>query len=102
LLFQERRDLALTVGRHGRAASLYNILSECDAFGLSREQAQAEIDSMLAVVKGWREFFAKHKVGSRSIEMLEQAILPASFFRTEPVAAATWSRVRRATRQPSR
>jgi serine/threonine-protein kinase HipA len=87
LLSQERRDLALTAGRHGRAASLYNVLSECDTFGLSLEQAQADIDSMLAVVKGWRGFFAKHKVELRSIEMLERAILPPSFFRTEPVEA---------------
>jgi len=87
LLSQERRDLALTAGRHGRAGSLYNLLSECDTFGLAREQAQADVDAMLAVVKGWREFFAKHKVEPRSIEMLERAILPASFFRNEPVAA---------------
>lgn len=84
LVSQERRDLALTVGRYGRAASLFNLLSECGAFGMSPEQAQAEIDAMLNVVKGWREFFAKHNVEARSIEMLEQAILPASFFRTEP------------------
>jgi hypothetical protein len=49
--------------------------------------AMADIDSMLAVVKGWREFFAGHKVESRSVEMLERAILPTSFFRTEPVEA---------------
>jgi serine/threonine-protein kinase HipA len=83
LLSQERRDLARTVGRHGRVASLYNLLSECDTFGLSLEQAQADIDSMLAVVKGWREFFAGRKVESRSVEMLERAILPTSF-RSEP------------------
>jgi hypothetical protein len=35
------------------------------------------------VVKGWREFFAGHKVESRSVEMLERAILPTSF-RSEP------------------
>ncbi len=87
LISQERRDLALTAGRYGRAASLYNLLSECGAFGLSIEQAQADIDAMLAEVKGWREFFAKRNVDARSIEWLEQAILPPSFFRTEPLEA---------------
>jgi len=42
---------------------------------------------MLGIVKGWREFFAKHNVEARSIEMLEQAILPDCFYRTEPVEA---------------
>jgi serine/threonine-protein kinase HipA len=80
----ERRDLALEVGRFGRAASLYNILSHCDTFGLSKEEAQAMIDGMLAVVRGWREFFTERGVEQRSIEMLEQAMLPPSFFRDTP------------------
>jgi serine/threonine-protein kinase HipA len=80
----ERRDLALEVGRFGRAASLYNILSQCDVFGLTKEDAQALIDGMLNVVRGWREFFIQRGVEQRSIEMLEQAMLPQSFFRDTP------------------
>jgi len=80
----ERRDLALEVGRFGRAASLYNILSQCDVFGLSKDDAQALIDKMLAVVRGWREFFIARGVERRSIDMLEQAMLPPSFFRDTP------------------
>ena len=80
----ERRDLALEVGRFGRAAGLYNILSQCDAFGLSKDEAQALIDGLLAVVRGWREFFIERGVEHRSIEMLEQAMLPPSFFRDTP------------------
>ena len=72
----ERRDLALQVGRFGRAASLYNILSHYEAFGLSKEEARALIDGMLNVVRGWREFFVQRGVEQRSVEMLEQAILP--------------------------
>lgn len=85
LVSQERRDLALEVGRFGRVASLYNLLSGCSAFGLSTSEAQALIENMLGVVKGWREFFARRHVQTRSIEMLEQAILPDCFYRTEPV-----------------
>jgi len=84
LVSQDRRDLALSAGKHGRAASLCNLLSQRDVFGLSREKAQAEVNPMLEVVKAWKELFAAHGVGARSLEMLEGAILPASFFRTEP------------------
>ena len=85
LVSQERRDLALEAGRFGRVASLYNLLSDCGAFGLSTSEAQALVERMLGVVKGWREFFAKHHVDAHSIEMLEQAILPGCFYRTEPI-----------------
>lgn len=84
LVSVERRDLALEVGRFGRAAGLYNILSRCDAFGVSNDEAQALIDGMLAVVRGWREFFIQRGVERRSIDMLEQAMLPPSFFRATP------------------
>jgi serine/threonine-protein kinase HipA len=62
LVSVERRDLALEVGRFGRAASLYNIVSRCEVFGLTREEARALIDAMLRVVRGWREFFARQGV----------------------------------------
>jgi serine/threonine-protein kinase HipA len=80
----ERRDLALEVGRFGRAAGLYNILSRCDVFGLTKQEAQTLIDRMLEVVRGWREVFIQRGVEHRSIEMLEHAMLPPSFFRDTP------------------
>ena len=79
----ERRDLALTVGRFGRAASLYNLLSQTTPFGLSQEAAQAEIDRMLDVVRGWRDRYRSHGVDQRGLDMLERAILPPSFFAME-------------------
>jgi serine/threonine-protein kinase HipA len=87
LVSLERRDLALEVGRFGRAASLYNIRSRCHVFGLTEEEAQALIDGMLNVVRGWREFFTRQGVEQRSIQMLEQAMLPPSFFRDTPADA---------------
>lgn len=80
----ERRDLALEVGRFGRAASLYNILSSCEAFGMTKQEAQVLIDAMLGVVRGWREFFLQRGIEQRTVEMLEQAMLPPSFFRDTP------------------
>ncbi len=88
LLSLERRDLALELGRFGRAASLYNILSQCEAFGLTTGQARSLIDGMLAVVRGWREFFVARGVEPRSVEMLEQAMLPPSFFLDRAADAA--------------
>lgn len=85
LISQERRDLALEVGRYGRVASVYNLLSECGAFGLSRGDAQGVIAQMEQVVRGWRQVFAKHRVEERSIEHFAQAILPDCFFRMKPV-----------------
>lgn len=84
VISQERRDLALTVGRFGRAGSIYNLVSQSRAFGLYTNDAIAEINRMLEIVRGWKEFFARHGVEQRSIEMLEQAILPESFFRRTP------------------
>jgi serine/threonine-protein kinase HipA len=80
----ERRDLALEVGRFGRAASLYNLFSQCEAFDLTRDEAKAIVDGMLIVVRTWREFFIERGVEQRSIEMLEQAMLPPSFFLDRP------------------
>jgi len=77
-------EVPTTVGRFGRATSLDNILSRCDVFRLTKEEAQALIDAMLAVARGWREFFLQRGVEQRSIEMLERAMLPPSFFRDTP------------------
>eukprot|EP01137_Pigoraptor_chileana_P034825 Opistho-2@27951 len=89
LISQKRRDLALETGRYGRAASLYNLLSECGTFGLSYEDAQGVIAQMEQVVRNWRQVFAQHGVEERSIEHYAQAILPECFFRMEPADALT-------------
>jgi len=87
LISLERRDLALEAGRYGRMASLYNLLSDCASFGLHLEDAQQIIDQMVAVVKDWRELFARHQVQQRSIEFISGAILPECFFRKQPILA---------------
>jgi serine/threonine-protein kinase HipA len=84
LVSQERRDLALTVGKFGRSAGLYNLMSQCGVFGLSPAAAKHEVDSMLKVVQGWREFFVEQGVARDDIGYVEQAILPASFYRDTP------------------
>jgi len=84
MVSQERRDLALTVGRFGRSAGRYNLLSQPDVFGLTPEQAEHDLTTMLQVVQGWRQFYTDRGVSRADIEYLEQAILPPSFFRDAP------------------
>jgi len=84
MVSMERRDLALTVGSHGRAASVYNLLSQCDRFGLSQEDTRSEIKRIADVVGTWRERFSACGVSAADIEYLAPAMLPQSFLREEP------------------
>lgn len=81
---KERRDLALNVGVFGRAASMYNLLSQPEVFGLSLHAARAEIDRMRQKVSGWQELFKHHGVSAADIEKIAPAMLPESFDRAEP------------------
>ncbi len=76
----ERRDLALTVGNYGRTASIYNLLSQAGRFGLSMEQARAEIDRLVRVVRQWRDTFFACGVSARDVDIIAPAILPECFF----------------------
>jgi serine/threonine-protein kinase HipA len=76
----ERRDLALTVGSYGRTASIYNLLSQAGRFGLSAEEARQEIDSIITVVRQWRESFLACGVSAQDIQHIAPAILPECFF----------------------
>ncbi len=76
----ERRDLALTVGDYGRTASIYNLLSQAGRFGLSAEEARVQIDSLVDVVRHWRDSFFACGVSAEDIGTIAPAILPACFF----------------------
>lgn len=80
VLSLERRDLALTVGRYGRSAAIYNLLSQAARFGLSAEEVRREIDRIVAVVRQWRESFFACGVSAQDIDHIAPAILPACFF----------------------
>jgi serine/threonine-protein kinase HipA len=79
LVSLERRDLAMTVGTYGRTASIYNLLSECERFGLTTESARQEIDGIVTTVRGWREQFRACDMSAKDIEYIAPAILPACF-----------------------
>src|SRR5438094_1149453 len=76
----ERRDLAMTIGAYGRTASVYNLLSQCQRFGLTTEAARNEIDRMVVTLKTWRECFRACGVSVKDIEYIAPAYLPECFF----------------------
>ena len=76
----ERRDLAMTIGTYGRTASIYNLLSQCERFGLSVEAARVEIDNVVATDRAWRDHFDACGVSAKDIEYVAQAFLPECFF----------------------
>ena len=80
----ERRDLALTVGDYGRTASIYNLRSQARRFGLSTDEASAEIAKIIMVTHKWREVFASCGVSTSDIDYISSAILPACFFFASP------------------
>lgn len=81
----ERRDLAMTVGIYGRTASVYNLLSQCERFGLSAEAARKEIEQMVRTLKTWRDHFGACSVSAKDIDYIAPAFLPECFFFETPV-----------------
>lgn len=76
----ERRDLAMTIGTYGRTASVYNLLSQCERFGLTAEAARKEIEKMVATVTTWRDHFHACGVSTKDTEYIAPAFLPECFF----------------------
>ena len=85
LVSLERRDLAMTIGTYGRTASIYNLLSQCERFGLSIEAARVEIDKVVTTVRAWRDHFHVCGVSAKDIEYIAPAFLPECFFFEKPV-----------------
>jgi serine/threonine-protein kinase HipA len=80
LVSLERRDLAMTIGTYGRTVSIYNLLSQCERFGLTTEAARREIENIVAVVRTWREHFLACGVSAKDADYMAQAFLPECFF----------------------
>jgi serine/threonine-protein kinase HipA len=84
LVSLQRRELALTVGLYGRTASRYNLLSQAGCFGLSAEEARAQIGGIVEVVRRWRDSFRACGVSARDIDYIAPAMLPECFFCDRP------------------
>ena len=64
----------LRVGTDGHDATLDNALSEAEAFGLQRSEANQEVARVAAAVAGWKEHFRTAGVLSRDIDLLAAQI----------------------------
>ncbi len=84
LISLERRDLAMTVGTYGRTASVYNLLSQCERFGLTTEAARKEIEKMVATLRNWRDHFRACGVSVKDVEYIAPAFLPECFIFDKP------------------
>jgi serine/threonine-protein kinase HipA len=80
----ERRDLAMTIGAYGRTAGIYNLISQCDRFGLTAEAARKEIENVAAAVRGWRDHFRASGVSEKDVGYIAPAFLPECFFFEKP------------------
>jgi serine/threonine-protein kinase HipA len=85
LVSLERRDLAMIVGIYGRTASITNLLSQCERFGLATETARKEIENVVATVRGWREHFLACGVSAKDVGYIAPAFLPECFFFEKPL-----------------
>ncbi len=83
----ERRDLAMTVGTFGRTASIYNLISQCERYGLTAEAAREEIEKIVTTVRTWRDHFRACGVSEKDVDYMAQAFLPDCFFFEKPVDA---------------
>jgi len=84
LVSLERRDLAMTIGTYGRTASIYNLLSQCERFGLTIDAARNEIERMVATLRSWRDNFRACGVSAKDIDYIDAAFLPECFFFAKP------------------
>ncbi len=84
LVSLERRDLAMTIGAYGRTASIYNLLSQCERFGLATEAARKEIEKIVTSLRTWREHLRACGVSAKDTEYIAPAFLPECFFYEKP------------------
>ena len=76
----ERRDLAMRCGDHGRYANAENLLSQCERFLLSREDATRIIDHMETVVNNrWYELARREGVTEQDCQRISAAFAHAGF-----------------------
>jgi serine/threonine-protein kinase HipA len=75
----ERRELALTAGKFGRAANIYNFMSQSTRFGLGGESARAVINEVVAAVLTWREVYLAAGVSVPECDALAPAFLYEGF-----------------------
>ena len=64
---------AISVGRFGTTSSWENLLSGCDRFGLSVEEARAIAGQVVAVTSRWRDHFMECGVTTSDLRIIERS-----------------------------
>ncbi|WOH69948.1 HipA domain-containing protein [Bradyrhizobium sp. BWA-3-5] len=76
----ERRDLAMAFGDWGRYANRTNLLSRCERFLLSKDQAAAIVDGLLSTISSsWYAVCRQAGVSERDCELIRSAFVYEGF-----------------------
>jgi serine/threonine-protein kinase HipA len=76
----ERRDLAMGFGDWGRYANRTNLLSQCERFLVSKEEASRIVDDMVKTVDStWYAIARKAGVSERDCELIRSAFVYEGF-----------------------
>ncbi len=62
--------LAMSIGKHGREATLTNALSHAARFGLSDKEARAVVGQLIESVRSWRDHFEQCGVSGHDLDLL--------------------------------
>lgn len=62
--------LAMSIGKHGREATLTNALSHVARFGLSDKEARAVVGQLIETVRSWRDHFEQCGVSGHDLDLL--------------------------------
>ncbi|MGF6312535.1 hypothetical protein ABIB82_006428 [Bradyrhizobium sp. i1.8.4] len=80
MISQERRDLAMPFGNWGRYANRVNLLSRCERFLLSKEEATTIVDGMkLTIGESWYRICQQVGVSERDCELIRSAFVYEGF-----------------------
>ncbi len=84
---QDRRDLAMTCGTWGRAATRANVLSLAPRFAFEHEEAGQVLDTMeQVVVSRWTDVCRKHGASHADCDAITSAFAYAGFHNPPPNA----------------
>ena len=79
--YSMERDLSMVCGPEGRRARRENLVAGAGRFLMGREEAEAALDRIVAVVRArWREAATRAGVGAGDREALRRAFVPKGLF----------------------
>ena len=85
---EERRDLAMTIGKYGRYANRANLVSSAGAYRLREEEAATLFDAMAKPVKDrWYAVFRREGVSEKDCETVSRAFVYQGLF-LDPAAVS--------------